>query len=300
MTTRPCKRWWARAGSKRRDKEGGVVDPELQKRALAALAARASNHGGIPVGAVCVPAQRVEPLRKLFEAQGLAGLHFKGMEVLPGSGGRAIVAHLPSEAALMLDDAAEGSMVLQFLRETDAMYFPGVRPMDTTLLALAFPELVDERGAAAADVPPTAHCETPAASTAPAASFRFAEIFSGIGGFRVGLESLGGTCVLASDINQPAVDTYRANFGARGGQQQQDLVIGDVAEYSAEDLPDFDVLTGGFPCQPFSVRGLRKGLADSRGQLFRELVRILRAKRPGYGDAPRVHPYKPLLFVLKP
>ena len=57
-------------------------------------------------------------------------------------------------------------------------------------------------------------------------------------------------------------------------------MVGDMSEYAASAVPDFDVLTGGFPCQPFSIRGLGKGLSETRGQLFRELVRLLRAKRP--------------------
>ena len=59
-------------------------------------------------------------------------------------------------------------------------------------------------------------------------------------------------------------------------------MIGDITEYYAEDLPDFDLLTGGFPCQPFSNRGLQHGLDDSqnRGQLYMELVRLLKVKKP--------------------
>lgn len=105
--------------------------------------------------------------------------------------------------------------------------------------------------------------------------FTFAELFAGIGGFRLGLESLGGKCVFASEIDSGARDTYTLNFGSTTNE-----LYGDISEFYAEDLPPFDILTGGFPCQSFSVRGEQKGLNDPRGQLFRELIRILTVCQP--------------------
>jgi DNA (cytosine-5)-methyltransferase 1 len=136
-------------------------------------------------------------------------------------------------------------------------------------------------------------------------SFTFAEIFAGVGGFRLGLEQLGGRCVLASEIDKYAVSTYQANFTPRSSNSQPtaeeendnddmhntinessrndgncDELIGDISEYDCSVLPDFDILTGGFPCQPFSVRGSQEGLNSPKGQLFKELVRLLRSKKP--------------------
>ncbi|CAM9148092.1 unnamed protein product, partial [Ectocarpus fasciculatus] len=103
--------------------------------------------------------------------------------------------------------------------------------------------------------------------------FTFAEIFAGIGGFRLGLEPLGGQCVFTSELNEAARATMAANFPPT-------CMAGDITGVYANQLPDFDILTAGFPCQPFSIRGEQGGLDDPRGQLFRELIRILNVKRP--------------------
>ncbi|CAM9090621.1 unnamed protein product, partial [Ectocarpus fasciculatus] len=95
----------------------------------------------------------------------------------------------------------------------------------------------------------------------------------GIGGFRLGLEPLGGKCVFASEIDGEAEKTYAENFGSAD-------LIGDITGHYAQDLPQHDILTGGFPCQSFSVRGDQKGLNDPRGQLYQELVRVLIASQP--------------------
>ena len=93
-----------------------------------------------------------------------------------------------------------------------------------------------------------------------------------MGGFRVALDALGGRCVFASEIDPVAARAYAANFGAAPS--------GDVTAVAAADVPAHDVLTAGFPCQSFSSAGGQKGLADARGQLFWEIVRIARHHRP--------------------
>ena len=104
--------------------------------------------------------------------------------------------------------------------------------------------------------------------------FTFIDLFSGIGGFRLALESLGGTCVFSSDIDENARRTYFHNFN--------DVPYGDIRESAVKGLIplDFDVLCAGFPCQAFSVAGLQKGFSDERGTLFFEVVEILREHRP--------------------
>ncbi|CAM9188968.1 unnamed protein product, partial [Ectocarpus fasciculatus] len=106
-----------------------------------------------------------------------------------------------------------------------------------------------------------------------AARFTFAEIFAGIGGFRLGMQPLGGTCVYASEIDLEAQKTYAANFG-------DSELIGDITNTYACDLPACDILTAGFPCQSFSIRGEKGGLDDPRGRLYLELVRVLKGCRP--------------------
>ena len=102
--------------------------------------------------------------------------------------------------------------------------------------------------------------------------FTFIDLFSGIGGFRLAFESVGGKCIFSSDIDKWANETYYDNFG--------DYPQGDISKIDANDIPDHDVLCGGFPCQPFSIGGYRKGFCDTRGTLFFEVERILKAKKP--------------------
>ena len=104
-----------------------------------------------------------------------------------------------------------------------------------------------------------------------ASSFTFAELFAGIGGFRVGLESLGGRCVFSSEIEPFTRELYTRNFG--------DVPAGDIQEVQGVSVPAHDLLVAGFPCQPFSALGDQPGFEDSKGLLFREIVRILRSTR---------------------
>jgi DNA (cytosine-5)-methyltransferase 1 len=108
---------------------------------------------------------------------------------------------------------------------------------------------------------------------------RFIDLFCGIGGFRIAAEqaaSLLGVqteCLLSSDIDEPCQFAYEANF--------HDKPLGDVTQINADSIPDHDLLLAGFPCQPFSIIGQRKGFEDTRGTLFFEIARLLEAKQPG-------------------
>lgn len=101
---------------------------------------------------------------------------------------------------------------------------------------------------------------------------KFIDLFAGLGGFRLGLESQGMTCVFGSDFDKHAAEIYRANFG--------DNIHSDVSDLDADTLPDFNILCGGFPCQPFSPAGARKGFDDARGTVFFDICRIIEAKQP--------------------
>lgn len=100
----------------------------------------------------------------------------------------------------------------------------------------------------------------------------FADLFCGIGGFHYAASNLGLKCVFASDIDVPAQNQYEHNFGLRP--------YGDITRIKANDIPEHDILFGGFPCQPFSIIGDRGGLEDSRGTLIYEIARILKVKKP--------------------
>ncbi|MDC2863502.1 DNA cytosine methyltransferase [Bacillus sp. BP-3] len=103
-------------------------------------------------------------------------------------------------------------------------------------------------------------------------SFTFIDLFAGMGGIRIPFDRLDGNCVFSSEWDKFAQQTYEANFG--------EVPHGDICEISTEDIPDHDILLGGFPCQAFSVMGNRLGFADTRGTLFFEIERILKAKKP--------------------
>lgn len=108
---------------------------------------------------------------------------------------------------------------------------------------------------------------------------RFIDLFAGIGGIRTGLsqaiEEVGcePRCVFTSEIKPHAVKVLKENYG-------QERLAGDITKVSASEIPDFDILCAGFPCQAFSAAGKRQGFADTRGTMFFEVERILREKKP--------------------
>lgn len=101
---------------------------------------------------------------------------------------------------------------------------------------------------------------------------RFADFFSGIGGFHISLAAHGATCVFACEKNADAADVYERNHGIRPH--------GDITRIDAEDIPAHDILTAGFPCQPFALGGKRLGLDDPRGKLIWDLLRIIDHHKP--------------------
>merc|ERR1712194_996027 len=107
--------------------------------------------------------------------------------------------------------------------------------------------------------------------------FTFAELFAGIGGFRLALERVGGQCIFSSEIHPTARAVYIDNWP---GEAVWSSFAGDIRLIPSEEIPDHDILVGGFPCQPFSTLGKQEGLQDTRGRLFLHICRILRAKRP--------------------
>lgn len=101
----------------------------------------------------------------------------------------------------------------------------------------------------------------------------FIDLFAGIGGIRIAFESHKMNCVFSSEWDKFSQQTYAANHG--------DIPYGDITKISELDIPDHDILTAGFPCQPFSTIGLRQGFGhETQGTLFFDIVRILKSKRP--------------------
>jgi len=122
--------------------------------------------------------------------------------------------------------------------------------------------------------------------------FSFIDLFAGIGGFRIALQNKGGKCVFSSEINNAAKQTYETNFG--------EFPFGDIRQFTGSDIsdeeldrliPDHNILTGGFPCQPFSLAGVSArnflgqvhGFSDeTKGNLFFDIARIVQVKRPEF------------------
>ena len=103
--------------------------------------------------------------------------------------------------------------------------------------------------------------------------FTFIDLFAGIGGIRLGFESVGGKCIFSSEFDSYACQTYEANFGEHPA--------GDITKIEAKSIPDFDILVGGFPCQSFSIIGKKEGFNNETcGTLFFDIERILKEKKP--------------------
>lgn len=101
---------------------------------------------------------------------------------------------------------------------------------------------------------------------------RFIDLFCGIGGIRIGMESQGFRCVFSNDINAECQRTYEENFGEKP--------LGDITLIDERKIPDHEILCAGFPCQPFSISGKQKGFEDTRGTLFFDICRIITEKNP--------------------
>jgi len=169
---------------------------------------------------------------------------------------------LRSSAKLSIADAAE------FLRvpEDDIIAFDsGIKkPNVSSLLALEGLSLVSKEKSTT--------------------ELKFIDLFAGIGGFHLALHSLGVECVFASEINPYARKTYIHNHSKISPSLfKNGNFIGDIKSVTPATIPDFDILCGGFPCQPFSQAGYKRGFKESkddRGNLFFDIVKIIRAKKP--------------------
>jgi DNA (cytosine-5)-methyltransferase 1 len=111
--------------------------------------------------------------------------------------------------------------------------------------------------------------------------FKFIDLFAGIGGIRLAFQNLGGQCVFTSEWDSYSKKTYEANFG--------EVPFGDITKISEKEIPDHDILLGGFPCQPFSIAGVSKKnamgrahgfLDETQGTLFFDVARIIKHKKP--------------------
>ncbi|MFA9289977.1 MAG: DNA cytosine methyltransferase [Solirubrobacteraceae bacterium] len=103
-------------------------------------------------------------------------------------------------------------------------------------------------------------------------NYKFIDLFAGIGGFHLALDYLGAKCIFASEWDKFAIETYEENFNLRP--------FGDITKIDEKDIPNHDILCGGFPCQAFSISGKQKGFEDTRGTLFFDIARIINFHKP--------------------
>lgn len=115
--------------------------------------------------------------------------------------------------------------------------------------------------------------------------FKFIDLFAGIGGFHTAMHSIGGRCVFASELDKYARISYEANYANISPQLFKKDKNGnylyfneDINDIIPQNVPDFDICCGGFPCQPFSVAGLKKGFEDTRGTLFFNIANLVKEK----------------------
>jgi len=113
------------------------------------------------------------------------------------------------------------------------------------------------------------------------AKLTFIDLFAGIGGFHLALHNVGAECVFASEWDDAARLTYEKNFSKLSPNLfKKENFVGDITAVDKKRIPDFDILCAGFPCQPFSQAGFKKGFADIRGTLFFDIAEIIKIKKP--------------------
>jgi DNA (cytosine-5)-methyltransferase 1 len=113
------------------------------------------------------------------------------------------------------------------------------------------------------------------------AKLTFIDLFAGIGGFHLALHNVGAECVFASEWDESARLTYETNFSKISPKLfKEGNFVGDITSVTKKNIPNFDLLCAGFPCQPFSQAGFKKGFADIRGTLFFDIAEIIRIKKP--------------------
>jgi DNA (cytosine-5)-methyltransferase 1 len=244
---------------------------------------------GTPVGVVILPNKDIQPFHQACHEAlpHLKMIYYRGVDphISKSSGFKQI--HVQTEVAAAIVDG--NAHLIEFIRNCGGEFIPGVRRKAGRRRSRGSGRYLkrkcDDDGNENGDAVAYSSNNTNSSSISfdeieQSPKFTFVELFAGIGGFRLGLEQIGGSCVLASERDGIACEIYRRQFGS------DDLVEGDVLDIVSDDFPlnGFDILTAGFPCQPFSLRGEQKGLDDDghRGQMYQELVRILMEERPKY------------------
>jgi DNA (cytosine-5)-methyltransferase 1 len=223
-----------------------VFAPGLEKHAASVIVVH--NH---PSGDPSPSDEDKQVAARIVEAGKIVGIDVLDFLIIAECGVHSILGELQKVEPKETDYVAEGNQgsLFDLLVDSRHMYFLGVNDKA--------PEPITK----------TKH--------------RFIDLFAGIGGFHVAFHNAGAECVFVSEWDEPARATYRHNFYKvspdvfRNGN-----FVGDITQVNEQEMPDFDIITGGFPCQPFSQAGFKKGFNEARGTLFFDVVRLMREKKP--------------------
>jgi DNA (cytosine-5)-methyltransferase 1 len=223
-----------------------VFAPGLEKHAASVIVIH--NH---PSGDPSPSDEDKQVAARIVEAGKIVGINVLDFLIIAERGVHSILAELQKVEPKSTDYVAEGNQnsLFDLLVDSRHMYFLGVNDKS--------PEPITK----------TKH--------------RFIDLFAGIGGFHVAFHNTGAECVFVSEWDEPARTTYRHNFYKvspdvfRNGN-----FVGDITKVDEKTIPDFDIITGGFPCQPFSQAGFKKGFNEARGTLFFDVVRLMKEKQP--------------------
>ncbi|RKQ71724.1 DNA (cytosine-5)-methyltransferase 1 [Litorimonas taeanensis] len=180
---------------------------------------------------------------------------------------------LRKAAKLSLSDAAD---FLQISEEDATAYEDGVRPPP-------LPNVLALKGLGGLNISNQTD-NFVSSNSNEVKKIKFIDLFAGIGGFHIALDDLGAKCVFAAEINPYARKTYEYNHKKRSPDLfRKGLFASDIKEVEPINIPEFDILCGGFPCQPFSQAGYKRGfqdIQDNRGNLFFDIINIIKEKKP--------------------
>lgn len=224
-----------------------IFAPGLEVRAASVILVH--NH---PSGNSSPSEQDKEVAKRIIDAGQLMGVNVMDFLIVAVDGSHSVLGELQNTKLTNTEYLAEGVQVslFDFMVDADQVYFHGVN--DKT------PENKNKKN-----------------------SWRFIDLFAGIGGFHVAFHNAGCECVFVSEWDDPARNTYKFNFFKMSPQLfRSKNFAGDITQINPSDISDFEILTAGFPCQPFSQAGFKKGFHEARGTLFFDIAKIISEKKP--------------------
>ncbi len=196
-------------------------------------------------------------VKRIVEAGKLMGVNVIDFLIIAKNDAKSILADLQNTDLIQTEYIADGSQASLFDLLVDAngakLYKPVIRVND----------------------------KTPKKKKTKKGTYKFIDLFAGIGGFHIAFHNAGAECVFVSEWDDHARKTYEHNFYHMSPEVfDNGHFAGDITQVDPKDIPDFDILAAGFPCQPFSQAGFKKGFNETRGTLFFDIVNILDKKRP--------------------